>query len=74
MSSNKSFSTETSERYARALFELAQENSELENIEKNILDILEIYNSSEAFKNFIKNPTKSNPHLTCAPELIVTKT
>lgn len=60
MSSNKSFSTETSERYARALFELAQENSELENIEKNILDILEIYNSSEAFKNFIKNPTKSN--------------
>ncbi|MAV64837.1 MAG: F0F1 ATP synthase subunit delta, partial [Candidatus Marinimicrobia bacterium] len=36
MSSNKSFSTETSERYALALFELASENSEIEIIEKNI--------------------------------------
>ena len=60
MSSNKSFSSETSDRYARALYELALENSELENIEKNIQDMLEIYNSSEEFKNFTKNPTKSN--------------
>ena len=29
MSSNKSFSSETSDRYARALFELVQEKSEL---------------------------------------------
>ena len=31
MSSNKSFSSETSDRYSKALFELAQENNELKN-------------------------------------------
>ncbi len=59
MSSNKSFSTETSERYARALFELAEEESDLLKTEKNIQSLLEIYNSIEEFKNFIKNPTQS---------------
>ena len=59
MSSNKSFSTETSDRYARAMLELAQENNEVNNIEKNILQLLEIYNSSAEFENFIKNPTQS---------------
>ena len=33
MSTAKSFSTESSERYARALFEVAKESSELEKIE-----------------------------------------
>ena len=41
MSSNKSFSTETSERYARALFELVSESSELEMVEKNIKELLQ---------------------------------
>ena len=59
MSSNKSFSTETANRYALALFELANENSELEKVEKNIQDLLQIYNSSSDLKNFIKNPTQS---------------
>tara|TARA_B100000700_G_C14994633_1_gene833139 strand:- start:902 stop:1459 length:558 start_codon:yes stop_codon:yes gene_type:complete len=59
MSSNKSFSTETSDRYARALLELAQENDELNNVEKSILQLLEIYNSSKEFENFVKNPTQS---------------
>ena len=36
MSTNKSFSTETSERYSRALFEVAQEANELEKIENDI--------------------------------------
>ena len=36
LSGVKTFSNETSERYARALFELANENSEVEDIEKNI--------------------------------------
>ena len=43
MSSNKSFSTETSHRYARALFEVANENSELVIIEENVKDLLNIY-------------------------------
>ena len=59
MSNNKSFSSETASRYALALYELAKENSELEVVEKNVSDILEIYNTSEDLKNFIKNPTQS---------------
>jgi len=34
MSTNKSFSTETSERYSRALFEVAKESGELEKVEE----------------------------------------
>ena len=59
MSNNKSFSSETASRYALALYELAKENSELEVVEKNVSDILEIYNTSEELKSFIKNPTQS---------------
>ena len=59
MSVNKSFSSETANRYALALYELANENSELETVEKNINELLTIYNSSVDLKNFIKNPTQS---------------
>ena len=58
MSSNKSFSTETSERYALALFELSKENSELDTVEKNVRDFLELYISSQELENFVKNPTQ----------------
>ena len=59
MSSNKSFSSETAVRYARAIFELAQENSELDSIEKNFKDLLLVYNSNKELENFVRNPTKS---------------
>ena len=59
MSSNKSFSSETANRYALALYELAKENSELEVVEKNIKEILDIFNASADLKNFVKNPTQS---------------
>ena len=59
MSSNKSFPSETANRYALALYELAKENLELEVVEKNVSDVLAIYNTSEDLKNFIKNPTQS---------------
>ena len=36
MSTNKSFSTETSERYSRALFEISEESGELNKIEMDI--------------------------------------
>ena len=55
----KSFSSETANRYALALYELANENSELEAVEKNVSELLVIYNTSEDFKNFIKNPTQT---------------
>ena len=59
MRSNKSFSTETSERYALALFEIANENSELDLVEKNMKELLDVYNSNKELENFIKNPTRS---------------
>ena len=59
MSSNKSFSSETAVRYARAIFELAQENSELDSIEKKFKDLLLVYNSNKELENFVRNPTKS---------------
>ena len=36
MSTNKSFSTETSERYSRALYEVLKETNELDKAEKDI--------------------------------------
>ena len=59
MSTNKLFSNETSERYSRALFEVANENSEINKIETNFNDFLNLYNSSDEFRNFIKNPTQT---------------
>ena len=57
MSGIKTFSNETSERYASALFELASENSEIEDVEKNIILLLKTLNNNVDFKNFLKNPT-----------------
>ena len=59
MSTNKSFSTETSERYSRALFEVAKESNELENIEKDLINFQLLLNTSLEIKNFIHNPTIS---------------
>ena len=59
MSTNKSFSTETSERYSRALFEVANEQKELDKIESNVKNFQLLYNSSTEIKNFIQNPTQS---------------
>ena len=59
MSASKSFSNETSERYARALFEVAKDSSEREQIEKSLQDFLTLQNSSIEIENFIKNPTQT---------------
>ena len=57
MSGIKTFSNETSERYALALFELASENSEVEDVEKNISYLLKTCDNNLEFNNFLKNPT-----------------
>ena len=59
MSTKKSFSTETSERYSRALFEVSKESSELDKVEDNIKNFQILFNSSLEIKNFLKNPTQS---------------
>ena len=59
MSTNKSFSNETSERYSRALFEVSKESNELEKAENDIKNFQSLYDSSLDIQNFIKNPTQS---------------
>ena len=59
MSTNKSFSTETSERYSRALFEVSKESSELEKVENDIKNFQLLLGSSIEIKNFMKDPTQS---------------
>ena len=57
MSTNKSFSTETSERYARALYEVGKESNEIENIEAGVKNFQYFFESNSEIKNFIQNPT-----------------
>ena len=59
MSSSKSFSTETSERYSRALFEVVKESGELDKIEEDIKIFQSLLENNEDLKNFIHNPTQS---------------
>ena len=59
MSTNKSFSTETSERYSRALYEVGKESGELEKIEADIKNFQSLLVNSVELKNFIQNPTHS---------------
>ena len=73
MSTNKSFSTETSERYSRALFEVAQEASELEKIENDIKNFASLLNNSLEIKNFIHNPTQSKQNQSDALKLLAEK-
>ena len=59
MSTNKSFSTETAERYSRALFEVSKEAGELEKVESDIKNFQLLLNSNKEIKNFIKDPTQN---------------
>ena len=57
MSTNKSFSIETSERYARALYEVGKDSSELEKIEVDVKNFQSLFTDNSEIKNFIENPT-----------------
>jgi F-type H+-transporting ATPase subunit delta len=57
MSTNKSFSTETSERYSRALYEVSKETGDLEKTEADVRNFTNLFESSSEIKNFIQNPT-----------------
>ena len=59
MSTNKSFSTETSERYSRALFEVAKEAKDLDKVEEDIKNLNFLLNRSLEIKNFFHNPSQS---------------
>ena len=55
MSTNKSFQTETSERYSRALFEVAKEER-FDKIENDLKNFYSILNANQEIQNFIQNP------------------
>jgi F-type H+-transporting ATPase subunit delta len=57
MSTNKSFSTETSERYARALYEVGKDSNEVDKIETDVKIFQSLFDSNFEIKNFIQNPT-----------------
>ena len=57
MSTEKSFSSETSERYARALYEVVKESNELEKIETDVKNFQSLFDSNNEIKNFVQNPT-----------------
>ena len=57
MSKNKSFSETSANRYSLALYELAKESSELDEIEKNCSSFLTLIFNNNEFQSLIKNPT-----------------
>ena len=58
MSTNKSFSTETSERYSRALFEVSQDSNDLDKVENDVKNFKLIYDKNSELRNFIKDPSQ----------------
>tara|TARA_E500000178_G_C16855711_1_gene677266 strand:- start:454 stop:1011 length:558 start_codon:yes stop_codon:yes gene_type:complete len=73
MSTNKSFSTETSERYSRALFEVSKDAGELEKVEQDLKKLQFLLNESLEVKNFIHNPTQSKENQNNAINLLAQK-
>ena len=63
MSKNKGFSITTAERYSLALYELANENNVLVQIEDQSSSILNLISSSKNFSNLIKDPTNNQENL-----------
>ena len=63
MSKNKGFSLTSADRYSLALFELANENSALSQVEDQVLSILNLISSSKDFSNLIKDPTNKQENL-----------
>ena len=59
MSTKGTFSSEISQRYALALYELSKEKNLTEEFSRSLISFLKVFNSNEDLKNFVKNPTYS---------------
>ncbi len=57
MSKNKDFSEITVSRYALALYELAEEANNIEEVENHSSSIVNLISQSDDFNSLIKNPT-----------------
>ena len=63
MSKNKGFSITSAERYSLALYELADENNVLSQVEDQSSSILNLISSSKNFSGLIKDPTNNQEDL-----------
>ncbi len=63
MSKDTGFSITSAERYSLALYELSSESNLLTQIEEQCLSILGLINSSDEFKNLLKDPTTKQDDL-----------
>ena len=57
MSKNKGFSGTSASRYSLALYELAEENNSIQEVEQHTLSIIKLISDSVDFNSFIKDPT-----------------
>ncbi len=73
LSKNTGFSITSTKRYSLALFELAEENNLLSQIEDQSLSMLNLINQSNDFYNLIKDPTISQEELLKVINIIVEK-
>ena len=73
MSKNTGFSITSAKRYSLALFELAEENNLLSQIEDQSLSMLNLINQSNDFYNLIKDPTINQEDLSKVINIIVEK-
>ncbi|MDC0150518.1 ATP synthase F1 subunit delta [Candidatus Pelagibacter sp.] len=63
LSKNKGFSITSAERYSLALYELADENNVLSQVEDQSSSILNLISSSKNFSGLIKDPTNNQEDL-----------
>ena len=57
MSKNKGFSNTSANSYSLALYELAEENNVLDEVENHSSSIIQLISRSDDFNSLIKNPT-----------------
>jgi len=57
VSNTKSFSSESSDRYALALYEIGKENNDLEKLSRDLTLVKNLYDNNIDFASFVKNPT-----------------
>ena len=57
MTKNKSFSGARANSYSLALYELAKESNQIDEIEKNCSSLIKLIFNSDEFQSLIKNPT-----------------
>ena len=57
MSNKNRFSDSSAKSYSQALYELASEEKNLNDVEKHVISLLKLISQSEDFNSLIKNPT-----------------